>query len=110
VRTEKTRVREREYHLCRYHARRAAAIIQLGGQCVRCDSVEELQFDHIDPEQKLFALSKAGVSEVSFQVELEKCQLLCGKCHCRKTRDQDHPLTKWNFERVLKIKVLLSSG
>jgi 5-methylcytosine-specific restriction endonuclease McrA len=44
----------RRYMLNRYYERRAAAIEKLGGKCSYCGSIEGLEFDHIDPDDKLF--------------------------------------------------------
>jgi hypothetical protein len=35
----------------------------LGGRCVRCGANEDLEFDHIDPSTKVFAVTEAGNSE-----------------------------------------------
>lgn len=77
----------RQYMAKRYKRRKAAAIEQLGGKCVKCSSTEELHFDHIDPETKLFTIAKEldSVSEKRLQEELAKCQLLCPPCHEEKT-------------------------
>jgi 5-methylcytosine-specific restriction endonuclease McrA len=40
----------RTYIKARRKVRRARLIELLGGQCVRCGSTDELEFDHIDPE------------------------------------------------------------
>lgn len=70
----------------RARKRVAAAKEQLGGKCVRCGSVDDLQFDHIDPTTKLFTLAKgSSFSEERWQAEVEKCQLLCQACHTAKT-------------------------
>jgi hypothetical protein len=83
---EKQKAYRRKYDLARYHKRRANAIAQLGGKCVKCGSEKELQIDHIDPAQKLLAVGKLwGVAEKRFQEELAKCQLLCQPCHSLKT-------------------------
>lgn len=75
----------------RYHGRRAAALEQLGGVCVRCGTDERLHFDHIDPATKSFALIKGFThkSDADVQAELEKCQLLCHGCHSSKTRKEE---------------------
>jgi 5-methylcytosine-specific restriction endonuclease McrA len=73
----------------RQQQRRAKAIDQLGGRCVRCGSVEDLQFDHIDPASKVLDIGKIwGASEERFQAEISKCQLLCYPCHSRKTTEE----------------------
>lgn len=67
-------------------ARRAAALRFLGGSCALCDSVEELDFDHIDPSTKFKAVSQLLTSaEDVFWTEVRKCQLLCVDHHKAKT-------------------------
>jgi 5-methylcytosine-specific restriction endonuclease McrA len=72
----------RTYIKARRKVRRARLIELLGGQCVRCGSTDELEFDHIDPETKVFAvgsdMSRAWDKLVE---EALKCQLLCRECH-----------------------------
>jgi 5-methylcytosine-specific restriction endonuclease McrA len=71
----------RTYIKARRKVRRARLIELLGGQCVRCGSTDELEFDHIDPETKVFAvgsdMSRAWDKLVE---EALKCQLLCREC------------------------------
>lgn len=60
---------------------------QLGGKCVQCGSVEQLEFDHIDPSTKIFCVAwkTISVSYEALKLEVAKCQLLCGVCHLAKT-------------------------
>jgi DNA-binding CsgD family transcriptional regulator len=57
-----------------------------GGVCVLCGYDRypgALQFHHLDPGQKEFAISRQGVTR-SFEelwAEAEKCVLLCANCH-----------------------------
>jgi hypothetical protein len=71
----------RTYIKARRKVRRARLIELLGGRCVRCVSTDELEFDHIDPETKVFAvgsdMSRAWDKLVE---EALKCQLLCREC------------------------------
>jgi hypothetical protein len=57
----------------------------LGGCCVRCGATEDLEFDHIDPSTKVFAIS-AGLSKAwdALVEEASKTQLLCKPCHVTK--------------------------
>lgn len=53
-----------------------------------CGSGEALEFDHVDPESKLFPLT-VGFSKYSLErlkEEARKCQLLCETHHAAKTR------------------------
>ena len=72
----------REYHLKRYYRIREKAIEKLGGKCVKCQSVEELQFDHINPKDKKYEVSFfLSIPLKEFWEELKKCQLLCQEHH-----------------------------
>ena len=80
----------RVYMLRKYHARRAEAISYLGGQCDDCGTIDELEIDHISWREKSIPLNKLwSVSKKRFWSELDKCHLLCKRCHIEKTK-QDH--------------------
>jgi hypothetical protein len=85
-----------EYMLKKYHRRRIEAIKQLGGKCVKCGTTNNLQLDHINPATKSFSISRMwSINEEKFLEELDKCQLLCQKCHNKKTiKEKGHTLTK----------------
>jgi hypothetical protein len=86
----------RKYMLKRYRVRRRKAILLLGGECVRCGSKKGLQFDHMDPKSRTFAIAKRGSSsEEKFWREVKKCQLLCGDCHLKKTLEENG----WTYHR-----------
>lgn len=72
----------------RYYAeRRQLAISYLGGCCVWCGAVDNLEFDHINPEHKLFTISSYVTHKwEKLKPELDKCQLLCHQHHLEKTR------------------------
>jgi hypothetical protein len=75
-------------------ARRAQLIEMLGGRCVRCGAVEDLEFDHIDPITKRFAVG-ASLSRAWSELVKEalKCQLLCCPCHIDKgAEDRPEPV------------------
>ena len=83
----------RSYIKARRKHRRAQLIELLGGKCVRCGSVEQLEFDHIDPRTKAFAvgsdMSRAWATLVD---EALNCQLLCRSCHLAKgVEDRPEP-------------------
>src|SRR5216117_3200210 len=78
-----------DYMLKRYHERRKEAIESLGGKCIKCGSVENLEIDHIDPKTKSFNFSKIwSFSPEKYSKELEKCQILCKDCHMKKSREK----------------------
>lgn len=81
----------RVYQLNRYHQRRAFAIEFLGGKCVICGSVNDLEIDHIDPSKKDFSISRYwDINEILFIIELYKCQLLCKEHHKQKHSKRIH--------------------
>lgn len=69
----------------RYHTRRAEVITQLGGACNQCGSVNNLEFDHIDPATKDFNVSKK-ITNADITDEISKLQLLCHRCHIEKSK------------------------
>lgn len=77
------------YRNRRYIQLRRATLL-LGGCCVGCGTVHNLQFDHLDPATKLFDVGqKAGcLGWARLKVEILKCRLLCIMCHMERTRLQ----------------------
>jgi hypothetical protein len=73
-----------EFNKNKYHRVRAEAVAFLGGVCVFCGALEDLEFDHIDESDKSFNVSCRWSSN-NFYEELSKCQLLCHECHLLKT-------------------------
>jgi hypothetical protein len=64
----------------------------LGGVCARCSTTSGLQFDHIDSKTKKFDISSNWARAwETLVVELDKCQLLCGPHHKKKSvESKDH--------------------
>lgn len=82
----KTYAARREYLLNRYHERMQMAIRILGGKCVECGTVEQLEIDHIDRKSKRFNMGQVYCRRESvFLTEIAKCQLLCNEHHVAKT-------------------------
>lgn len=76
----------RKNHAVRYLKLRTDALIFLGNKCFYCGSVNNLEFDHIDPKTKEIEVSRMlNVSLERFWNEVKKCQLLCRTCHIKKT-------------------------
>lgn len=77
----------KDYHFKEYYIDKEYALERFGNACGVCASRVRLEFDHIDSTSKIFNISdKLGrVSREVLDKELNKCQLLCGKCHRRKT-------------------------
>ena len=76
----------KDYMRLRYQKRMSEARNKLGGKCIKCNSTEDLQLDHINPETKNFTVAHLWNSKKEvFDLEVSKCQLLCKKCHEEKT-------------------------
>lgn len=54
--------------------------------CVKCGSNEDLELDHIDPDKKK-SHNIWSWSKVKREEEISKCQVLCKKCHRKKTNE-----------------------
>jgi len=73
------------------------ALVEMhGGRCVDCGFEGPpfmFDFDHRDPEQKLFALSgqMTNWTKAERDAEAEKCDLVCANCHRRRTHLQRCP-------------------
>lgn len=62
-------------------------------KCALCNEndIRVLEFDHIDPTQKLFSISKGitdGMAWDKILLEISKCRILCANCHKRHTANQ----------------------
>lgn len=76
----------RKHSLIRYYRRRREAFRKLGGVCVVCGSLYDLQLDHIDKNNKTLDVgSMWGANANDFWKEIDKCQILCKACHADKT-------------------------
>jgi transposase-like protein len=61
-------------------------VVEAGGACVLCGydrCIGALQFHHVDPSEKSFALSHGGLARSLRRAreEARKCVLLCANCH-----------------------------
>jgi len=69
--------------------RRKILIAALDGKCVVCGGVEDLEFDHVDPITKQFAISEGlDYPWPRLIAELLKCQLLCHEHHLEKSKQE----------------------
>lgn len=60
-----------------------------------------MQFDHRDPAQKKFNLSRSdGKSKAAVLEEIAKCDVVCANCHAERTFEQmlQGKLKKWDRE------------
>ena len=78
----------RKYNRNKYRKRRAEVVEILGGKCESCGTTENLEVDHIDPNEKTLNIAKVlhGTKWELIKEELTKCQLLCNTCHRKKSK------------------------
>jgi hypothetical protein len=60
------------------------AVDHMGGACKACGydkCIAALEFHHLDPSEKDFAISGKIRSWTALEVELKKCVMLCANCH-----------------------------
>ena len=57
------------------------------GPCVKCGSSKNLEVDHRDPKKKVHH-SIWTWSDKRREAELKKCQVLCRKCHKKKSSEE----------------------
>lgn len=74
---------------------RAFFLAKLGGRCVDCGYNEKsyaLDFDHINPETKLHnvAALMALKNRDTIWAEVQKCQILCVRCHRIRSIEAGH--------------------
>jgi 5-methylcytosine-specific restriction endonuclease McrA len=90
IRTESGRYRCRRCRMEAVNARRRRVkeilVTEAGGACVLCGYSRyagALQFHHVDPAEKSFALSSRGLARslAKARAEMRKCVLLCANCH-----------------------------
>ena len=78
---EKIREQRRGYR----DEKKSYCIEYLGGKCVKCGTIHNLQFDHIKREGKKYELTRKLTNKFdNIKEELDKCQLLCAPCHLDK--------------------------
>jgi len=93
----------------------------LGGKCVKCNSTENLHFDHIESKSKVFSIGdKITYPKEKIINELKKCQLLCRSCHTLKTinskdgydkrpKGEKVGISKLTANKVLEIRKLFNT-
>lgn len=88
-----------EYQREKYNSRKEKYISILGGQCIVCESISDLEFDHIDPTTKEYNITTllSKYSDDIIKKELDKCQLLCKECHRKKSIKEAKSRTPWNY-------------
>ena len=60
----------------------------MGGECQECGDkdLSQLEFHHINPEEKSFNLAGHSMNNPDVIAELAKCKLLCAICHKKEHR------------------------
>jgi len=80
---------KKEYFKKYYNNRRTKYINMLGGKCIECAGIDNLEFDHINPSTKVASIGDLlKHSEKRLLDELSKCQLLCKACHLNKSKKE----------------------
>jgi hypothetical protein len=79
-------VEQKEYRL-KWIRKRRNEWLSANGPCRRCGSWERLEVDHIDPKTKVSHRIWSW-KESTRTEELKKCQVLCRKCHEKKTAEE----------------------
>ena len=95
VKQKKREYYQRDKHLIkqRYESNFAKVVKYLGEKynhdgCIGCGSKQQLEFDHINSEEKEWNPKRSMCSKKlskRFWNEIDKCQLLCYDCHREKT-------------------------
>lgn len=89
---------QRKYQLKKYHEWRIWVLSYLGGKCVVCGSIENLEIDHIIASEKEYNIASLFSHRKETQLkELAKCQLLCENHHIekgKKAQDQPRSISK----------------
>lgn len=96
--------KHREYNLKYYHNKRKRIISELGGKCIVCGSTENLEFDHVNKNNKLFGISRRICNSYEhIKPEIDKCVILCRDCHIAKTKESMDNGTKINKYIAISI-------
>lgn len=84
--------------------------------CVECGSPDDLRLDHVDPAQKVDHRIWSWSRERR-DTELAKCQVLCLRCHVKKTTENGehcsgirHGQARYSESVVDAVRVLVESG
>lgn len=93
MKNEKDYQKHREYmrvYQNRWLQNRRKQWLQENGPCKKCGTWENLEIDHIDPNQKKYEVSSLwSRKEEIREKELAKCQVLCKAHHRQKTSEEN---------------------
>lgn len=105
---------------------RIKGIIRLGSKCSDCGVKGRMEFDHL--KDKSFSLSVNGIKsklrrehvgfgniskgwEEFVKAEVDKCQLVCHRCHCKRTASRARKLDSFTIAiRHLKAAARYARG
>jgi len=92
MKTEKYIKHNRNHARIVMERRRKILFDMKSGPCMDCGNKFPpyvMEFDHRNPLEKKFSVSNYGfVSEINFQNELKKCDVVCANCHRVRTHKQ----------------------
>lgn len=74
----------RVYMNDRRRTMKARAVAYKGGKCEECGyskCIQAMEFHHPDPQAKDFHISDSAYGWARIRREIDKCQLLCCRCH-----------------------------
>lgn len=81
-------------------ARKKKVIDMLGGKCVDCGDVNNLDVHHVDPTTKSFTLADGWHHAwAKILVEAKKCVLLCKPCHIKRHESKSEHGTAQRYWR-----------
>ena len=96
----KTKEQHNIYQKNWYNKRRKQFFDILGNCCSNCGSIEQLEIDHVDPQQKSFNIGKKYSYSIGLVIEeLSKCQLLCHTCHIIKHKPKCGTYTSYRHNK-----------
>lgn len=97
----------REYSRNYYHKRMTEIKNRLGGRCVFCGSIENLEIHHLDPSTKQYSISKKvlSIKYDNLNEELNKCVLLCHTCH--KSVSQKQTKKRLSVKKLITIRPVI---
>lgn len=91
------------------------AIEYKGGKCERCEyskCIAALEFHHLNPKEKDFAISTSGHTRSweKIKVELDKCILVCCRCHREIHDDGNLEKKHEQYNSQVKVKTEIRHG
>ena len=116
--SEERKQRNRDAAAKHYLARRKLVDeIKLNSGCVDCgykDHPAALQFDHRDPEEKLFRIAGSLHRKLHvLMAEIAKCDVRCANCHAVKTVNEPVPTRgrpRLEKRKYASDKIVTSTG